>query len=87
MSSPSKPKRKRPEKVVTIHGKPLPVDEISDAELQELSDLQAATWRMERDAHGAVAKLDARIKAGAVIRSTQFAWDAKNRLVPTRKKT
>ena len=86
MSSPSQPKRRPLQKVVTIHGKPLPVDEISDTELQELSDIQAATWRMERDAHEAVARLDARIKAGAVICSTQFAWDAKNRMVRTRKK-
>ncbi len=68
-----------------LDGKPLAVDEILEAELQELSDMQAARWRMDRDAHQRAAIIDERIRAGAVVVSARFEWDAKNRMVRTRK--
>ena len=76
---------KPPRRVVSIDG-PHEVDHISQTDLAEVGDLQAAEWSTAHAAHRAVMLIAERIKLGATVEDGPLEFDAELGMVRTRKR-
>lgn len=77
--------KKPPAKIVSIAGQ-LDEDIVTQKELAEISDMQAAEWVAAQSAHRAVLRLIERLKAGAKIEDGTLTFDRELRMVRSRKK-
>lgn len=77
-----RPPRKPP--VIAIKGTAKP-DLITQKELKEAADLQAAVWMSERAAHLAIERLRARLFHGASIEDGALVFDRELKMVRHRR--
>ncbi len=73
--------RKRPAPALV----PMPSSTITQADLAEISRLQAAAWQTHRRAVQATDQLERKLKLGAAIEDGPLAWDPELGMVRSKK--